>query len=63
MSIEEELKKIIKHIDHNRQTKAYKLTRIERIVTDCRSGGYIDEVIQSIFDICREPEHILKEQQ
>lgn len=61
MRSEENFQKIIKHIDHNRQTKAYKLTRIERIVLDCMDGGYTDEVLQRILDICREPERVSQE--
>ena len=61
MRSEDDYKQIIKHIDHNRQTKAYKLTRIERIILDCMNGGYTDEVLQRVLDICREPERVLQE--
>lgn len=61
MEIEENFKKIIKHIDYNRKTKAYKLIRIEKIILDCMTGGYTDEVLQRILDICREPERVLQE--
>ena len=58
----EELKKAIKHIDHSRKTKADKLKRIEGIVINYIAGGYTDEFVQSIFDICREPEPVYQEE-
>lgn len=53
----EELKEIIKHIDHNRMQKANKLKRIEEIIIACKSG-YTDEFIQSILAIVLEAEPI-----
>ena len=51
----EELKKANKHIEHNRNQKADKLMRIEKLITAC-STGYTDEFIQSILAILLEAE-------
>ena len=40
----EELKKANKHIEHNRNQKADKLMRIEKLITACQTG-YTDEFI------------------
>ena len=53
----EELKKINKHIDHNRKQKADKLMRIEKLIIAC-STGYTDEFIQELLVILHEPEPI-----
>lgn len=51
----EELKKANKHIEHNRNQKAYKLKRIEKLITAC-STGYTDDFIKSILAILLEVE-------
>ena len=51
----EELKKANKHIEHNRNQKADKLMRIEKLITAC-STGYTDEFIQELLVILHEPE-------
>lgn len=51
----EELKKANKHIEHNRNQKAYKLKRIEKLIIAC-STGYTDDFIQSILAILLEVE-------
>ena len=51
----EELKKSNKHIEHNRNQKADKLMRIEKLITAC-STGYTDEFIQELLVILHEPE-------
>lgn len=51
----EELKKANKHIEHNRNQKAGKLMRIEKLITAC-STGYTDEFIQELLVILHEPE-------
>ena len=53
----EELRKANKHIEHNRNQKADKLMRIEKLITAC-STGYTDEFIQSILAIVLEAEPI-----
>ena len=50
-----ELKKINNHIEHNRNQKADKLMRIEKLITTC-STGYTDEFIQELLVILHEPE-------
>lgn len=50
-----ELKKINNHIEHNRNQKADKLMRIEKLITAC-STGYTDEFIQELLIILHEPE-------
>lgn len=45
-----ELKKVNRHIDHNRIQKANKLMQIEKIIIACQSG-YTDEFIQSLLEI------------
>ena len=50
-----ELKKANKHIEHNRNQKADKLMRIEKLITAC-STGYTDEFIQELLVILHEPE-------
>lgn len=51
----EELKKINLHIDNNREHKANKLMRIEKLIIAC-STGYTDEFIQELLVILHEPE-------
>lgn len=51
----ERLKKANKHIEHNRNQKADKLMRIEKLITAC-STGYTDDFIQSILAILLEAE-------
>ena len=51
----EELKKANKHIEHNRNQKADKLMRIEKLIIAC-STGYTDEFIQELLVILHEPE-------
>ena len=53
----EELKKANKHIEHNRNQKAYKLMRIEKLITAC-STGYTDEFIRELLVILHKPEPI-----
>lgn len=48
----------LKHTENGRKAKANKLKRIEEIVTHCIQGGFTDEFIQEIFDICREYEEV-----
>ena len=52
------LQKTLKHVENGRNTKAKKLKRIEEIVTHCIQGGFTDEFVQEIFDICREYEDV-----
>ena len=51
----EELKKANKHIEHNRNQKADKLMRIEKLITACQTG-YTDEFIQKLLIILHEKE-------
>ncbi len=51
----EELKKANKHIENNRNQKADKLMRIEKLIIAC-STGYTDELIQELLVILHEPE-------
>ena len=53
----EELKKVNRHIEHNRTQKADKLMRIEKLIIAC-STGYTDEFIQELLVILHEPEPI-----
>ena len=52
------LQETLKHTENGRKEKANKLKRIEEIVTHCIQGGFTDESIQEIFDICREYEEV-----
>ena len=52
------LQETLKHTENGRKEKANKLKRIEEIVTHCIQGGFTDEFIQEIFDICREYEEV-----
>ena len=51
----EKLKKANKHIEYNRNQKADKLMRIEKLIIAC-STGYTDEFIQELLVILHEPE-------
>ena len=51
----EDLKKTNNHIEHNRNQKANKLIRIEKLIIAC-STGYTDEFIQELLVILHEPE-------
>ena len=52
------LQETLKHTENGRKAKANKLKRIEEIVTHCIQGGFTDEFVQEIFDICREYEEV-----
>lgn len=52
------LQETLKHTENGRKQKANKLKRIEEIVTHCIQGGFTDEFVQEIFDICREYEEV-----
>ena len=52
------LQETLKHTENGRKEKANKLKRIEEIVTHCIQGGFTDEFVQEIFDICREYEEV-----
>ena len=52
------LQETLKHAENGRKAKANKLKRIEEIVTHCIQGGFTDEFVQEIFDICREYEEV-----
>lgn len=52
------LQETLKHVENGRKVKAEKLKRIEEIVTHCIQGGFTDEFVQEIFDICREYEEV-----
>ena len=52
------LQETLKHTENGRKEKANKLKRIEEIVMHCIQGGFTDEFIQEIFDICREHEEV-----
>ena len=52
------LQETLKHTENGRNAKANKLKRIEEIVTHCIQGGFTDEFVQEIFDICREYEEV-----
>lgn len=51
----EELKKANLHIENNREHKANKLNRIEKLILACTTG-YTDEFIQELLVILYEPE-------
>ena len=52
------LQKTLKHTENGKKVKAEKLKRIEEIVIHCIQGGFTDEFVQEIFDICREYEEV-----
>jgi hypothetical protein len=53
----EELKKANLHIENNREHKANKLNRIEKLILACTTG-YTDEFIQELLVILHEPEPV-----
>ena len=53
----EELKRANLHIENNREHKANKLNRIEKLILACTTG-YTDEFIQELLVILHEPEPV-----
>lgn len=51
----EELKRANLHIENNREHKANKLNRIEKLILACTTG-YTDEFVQELLVILHEPE-------